>query len=54
MPDWTGTTVYLDALKVPCPDCHVAADTPCVRFDGKPLEKFPAHIRRITASRRTA
>lgn len=52
MRDWTGTTVQQQALTVPCPDCYAKAHEPCVRDgDGKPLEHFPAHTKRINASR---
>ncbi len=49
MKDWTGTTVQQQALTVPCPDCHALVGELCVRDgDGKPLEHFPAHTRRVT------
>lgn len=40
-----------EAEQVACPECHQPAGERCQNLDGGgPLEKFPAHWRRIKAS----
>ena len=54
MKDWTGTTVRQEALTVQCAFCHAPVGELCVRFDGKPLEGFPAHTSRLAAAKAKA
>lgn len=40
-----------NALTVPCPECGAMEGNPCLNVhDGEPIEKQPAHWRRIAAS----
>lgn len=54
MKDWSGTRVQQEALTVPCTYCKAAVGSGCVRFDGKPLEGFPAHTSRSSDARAKA
>jgi hypothetical protein len=48
MHDWSGTAIHRQALAVVCPACHAPIEARCVRDDGEPLTRFPAHTKRIT------
>ena len=34
-------------MTVVCPYCHAGIGAPCVRDDGEPMTRFPAHTKRI-------
>lgn len=41
------------AFRVPCVDCKMGVDQPCVHVGtNEPLRKFPAHVRRMIAARK--
>jgi hypothetical protein len=54
MRDWTGSRAREDALVVGCRDCLADIGYPCTGLDGKPLQAFPAHTKRITDAQKAA
>jgi hypothetical protein len=54
MRNWTGSRIQEDALAVCCRDCLAQIGELCKGLDGKPLQAFPAHAKRLVDSQKVA